>query len=63
VRSIVLSSTGYSKVTTLVLALVLAKRLLLLSTISSGDVVGLLSTVALVLVVLVLLLLVMVSRN
>jgi hypothetical protein len=72
VRSIVLSSTGYSKVTTLVLAL---ERLLLLSTVSTGDVVGLLatvafvltirllwlSTVALVLVVLVLLLLVMVS--
>jgi hypothetical protein len=60
VRSIVLSSTGYSKVTSLVLSL---ERLLLLSTVSTWDVVGLLSAVALVLVVLVLLLLVMVSRD
>ena len=60
-RSIVLSSTGYSKVTTLILAV----RLLLLSTISTGDIVGLLSTVTLVLVVLVLvlLLLAMVARD
>jgi hypothetical protein len=63
VRSIVLSSTGYSKVTTL--ALVLSVGLLLLSTVSTGDVVGLLSTVtlALVVLVLVLLLLIMVSRD
>jgi hypothetical protein len=60
VRSIVLSSTGYSKVTTLALSL---ERLLLLSTVSTGDIVGLLSTVTLVLVALVLLLLVMVSRD
>ena len=74
-RSIVLRSTGYSKVTTLALAL---ERLLLLSTISTGDVVGLLAavafvlavrllllltTVALVLVALVLLLLAMVPRD
>jgi hypothetical protein len=74
VRSIVLSSTGYSKVTTLALSL---ERLLLLSTVSTRDVVGLLaavifvltirllllSAVALVLVALLLLLLVMVSRD
>ena len=59
-RSIVLRSTGYAKVTTLALAL---ERLLLLSTVSTGDIVGLLSTVALVLVVLVLLLLIMVPRD
>jgi hypothetical protein len=60
VRSIVLSSTGYSKVTTLALSL---ERLLLLSAVSTGDIIGLLSAVSLVLVVLVLLLLVMVSRD
>jgi hypothetical protein len=60
VRSIVLSSTGYSKVTTLALSL---ERLLLLSAVSTGDIIGLLSAVTLVLVVLVLLLLVMVSRD
>jgi hypothetical protein len=75
VRSIVLGSTGYSKVASL--ALILSERLLLLSTVSTRDVVGLLaavtfvltirllllSAVALVLVALVLLLLVMVSRD
>jgi hypothetical protein len=47
------------------LALVLSVGLLLLSTVSTGDVVGLLSTVtlALVVLVLVLLLLIMVSRD
>ena len=75
-RSIVLRSTGHSKITTLTLTL---ERLLLLSTISTRDIVGLLPAVAfvlavrlllllltavtLVLVALVLLLLVMVPRD